>query len=62
MSGFPRFGDDTGEMEDRELLRKYAIHGSDGWMLFTLVAMSLQCGILIVIIRAILVAATSYAQ
>lgn len=49
-------------MEDRELLRKYAIHGSDGWMLFTLVAMSLQCGILIVIIRAILVAATSYAQ
>ena len=29
LSGFPQFGDDTGEMEDRELIRNYAIHRSD---------------------------------
>ena len=42
--------------------RSRAVGGRIGWMLFTLLAMLLQVGIILVILRAILVTAIGYAQ
>jgi hypothetical protein len=42
--------------------RSRTVGGKIGWMVFTLLAMMLQCGIILMILRAILVTRIAYVQ